>query len=105
MEEFIRSLANKVDNNEVEGYVISLCTESPTGDYEIMTGARTSRTFTSPYRLYAALLGRLFHTISLGHPEPETLLSGIIEVAIQEFKEALKEPTPPDSEFTVVGKL
>jgi hypothetical protein len=61
--------------------------------------------FSSPYRLYVPLLGKLFHTISKGHPEPEKLIQRIIVEAHKEFKEALKDESQESGEYTVIGKL
>ena len=105
MEQLVRAMANKVDNDDVVGYLVSCCMKSFADEYQIITSARVGKSFTSPYRLYAALLGKIFHTISRGHPEPEQLLDRIIQEALEDFKEALKDETKTDGEFTVVGKL
>ena len=105
MEALIRSMAAKVDNDEVEGYLVSCCVKDESGDYQIMSGARTSKKFSNPYHLYAGLLGKLFHTISQGHPEPQNLLQQVLDKAIEEFKQTLKSETEELGEFTVVGKI
>jgi hypothetical protein len=51
------------------------------------------------------LLGKLFHTIAQGHPEPEKLIQRIIMEAHKEFKEALQDESKQKGEFNVVGKL
>jgi hypothetical protein len=105
MEALIRSMAEMVDKEEAEGYLVSCCIQDPSGDYQIMSGARASKKFSTPYNLYAGLLGKLFHTITQGHPEPEELLQQILDKAIEEYKETIKDETKSLSEFTVVGKL
>ncbi len=70
-----------------------------------MTGARAAKKFTSPYQLYAGLLGKLFHTITHGHREPQKLLEKVIATAVEEFRETITEETPGKDDFTVVGKL
>jgi hypothetical protein len=105
MEELIRSMAEMVDKEEVEGYLVSCCIQDPSGDYQIMSGARASKKFSTPYHLYAGLLGKLFHTITQGHPEPQELLQQVLDKAIEEFKETVKDEGQSLSEFTIVGKL
>ena len=105
MEKLIRSMAQKVDNDEAEGFLASCCVKQSSGEYEIMTGARTSRKFDSPFGLYASLLGRLFHTITQGHPQPDQLLNKILEIATNEFREAVKDDSKTTGEFTVTGKF
>ena len=105
MEELIRAMAKKVDNDEVVGYLVSCCIKDFGDDYQIVTSARVTQSFPSPYRLYVPLLGKLFHTITQGHPEPEQLVLRIVEGALAQFKEALKDATKPHGEFTVFGKL
>ena len=105
MEELIKTMAKKVDNDEVVGYLVSCCTKDAGDDYEIVTSARVAQSFPSPYRLYVPLLGKLLHTITRGHPEPEKLAPRIIEGALAEFKEALKAEPRAHGEFTVVGKF
>lgn len=105
MEELIRSMADKVDNDEMEGYLVSCCLRDVAGDYQILTGARTAKRFASPYQLYAGLLGKLFHTMTQGSPEPNKLLKQILGIAIKEFNKTLKEENEAYSEFTVVGKF
>ena len=105
MEEFIRSMAEMVDKEEAEGYLVSCCIQDPSGAYQIMSGARASKKFSTPYNLYAGLLGKLFHTISQGHPEPQKLLQQVLDIAIDEFKETLKDEDQSLSEFTIVGRL
>jgi hypothetical protein len=56
-----------------------------------MAGARTAEEFTSPYQLYAGLLGKLFHTITQGHPEPQKLLQEVLDSAIEEFNRTVLE--------------
>jgi hypothetical protein len=90
MEELIRSMASKVDKDEIVGYLASYCIKGVGDDYQIMTSAKVASSFSSPYRLYVPLLGRLFHTIAQGHPEPENLIQRIIVEAHKEFKEALE---------------
>ena len=51
-----------VDEEEAEGYLVSCCVKDPSGNYQIMSGARASKQFSSPYQLYVGLLGKLFHT-------------------------------------------
>jgi len=105
MEELIRSMAEMVNREEAEGYLVSCCVKDPSGNYQIMSGARASEKFTTPHRLYAGLLGKLFHTITQGHPEPEELLQEVLGRAIEEFKDTLKDESQSLSEFTIVGKL
>ena len=105
MEELIKTMASKVDEDEIVGYLASYCTRGLAEDYQIITSARVGSSFPSPYRLYVPLLGRLFHTIAKGHPEPEKLIQRIIMEAHKEFKEALKNETKESGEFNVVGKL
>ena len=105
MEELIKAMAEMVNREEVEGYLVSCCVKDPYGNYQIMSGARASEKFTTPYHLYAGLLGKLFHTITQGHTEPEELLQTILERAIEEYKETLKDQSKSLGEFTVVGKL
>ena len=105
MEELIRSMAKKVDSEEAEGYLVSCCIKGASGDFQIMAGARTSKKFTSPYQLYAGLLGKLFHTITQGHPEPQKLLQEVLDSAIEEFKQTIKDETQALSEFAIFGKL
>ena len=105
MEELIRAMAQKVDNDEAEGYLASCCVRQFSGDYQVMTGARTAKKFQSPFGLYASLLGKLFHTITQGHSDPGKLLNEILESAINEFKEAVKDDSKSTGEFTVTGKL
>ena len=105
MEELIRSMAEMVDEEEAEGYLVSCCIQNPSGDFQIMSGARASKKFPNPYNLYAGLLGKLFHTITQGHPEPEQLLQQVLDRAIEEFQETIKGETRSQGEFTIVGKL
>ena len=105
MEELIRNMVSKVDKDEIVGYLASYCTKGLADDYQIITSARVASSFSSPYRLYVPLLGRLFHTIAQGHPEPEKLIQRIIVEAHKEFKEALKNESKESGEFNVVGKL
>ena len=105
MEKLIRAMAERVDNDEAEGYLASCCVRDSSGEYQIMTGARTAKKFDSPFGLYASLLGKLFHTITQGHPEPDKLLNKILEVAIAEFKEATEDESKTTGEFTVIGKF
>jgi len=105
MEDLIRTMASKVDKDEIVGYLASYCTKGLADDYQIITSARVASSFSSPYRLYVPLLGRLFHTIAQGHPEPEKLIQRIIMEAHKEFKEALKNESKESGEFNVVGKL
>jgi len=105
MEELIRTMASKVDKDEIVGYLASYCTKGLADDYQIITSAKVASSFSSPYRLYVPLLSRLFHTIAQGHPEPEKLIQRIIMEAHKEFKEALKNETKESGEFNVVGKL
>ena len=105
MEELVRTMASKVDDDQIVGYLVSYCTKGIADDYEITTSARVSGTFPSPYRLYVSLLSRLFHTIAKGHPEPEKLIQRIIVEAHREFKEALQDESKAEGEFTVVGKF
>ena len=94
-----------VDKEEAEGYLVSCCIQDPSGDYQIMSGARASKKFSSPYNLYAGLLGKLFHTITQGHPEPQELLQQVLDRAIEDYKETVKDESQTLSEFTVVGKM
>ena len=105
MEELIRAMAQKVDNDEVEGYLVSCIFKDFSGGFQIMTGARTARKIESPYPLYAPLLGKLFHTITQGYPEPDKLLNEILEGAIKEFKEAVADESKTSGEFTVIGSF
>jgi len=105
MEELIKTMVSKVDKDEIVGYLTAYCTKGLADDYQITTSARVTSSFPSPYRLYVPLLGRLFHTIAQGHPEPEKLIQRIIMEAHKEFKEALKNESKQSGEFTVVGKL
>ena len=73
MEELIKTMASKVDKDEIVGYLASCCTKGTADDYQIITSARVARSFPSPYRLYVPLLDRLFHTIARGNPQPEQL--------------------------------
>jgi len=94
-----------VDKEEAEGYLVSCCIQNPSGDYQIMSGARASKNFSTPYNLYAGLLGKLFHTITQGHPEPQELLQQVLDKAIEEFQETIKDETRSLGEFTIVGEL
>jgi hypothetical protein len=105
MEDLIKSMAHKVDSDEAVGCLVACCTRDLSGDYSILTSARVSRDFPSPYQLYVPLLGKLFHTIAQGHPEPETLLDGILNGALKQFRESMKDASETEGEFTVVGKL
>ncbi|MGD8253631.1 MAG: hypothetical protein PVJ11_10520 [Syntrophobacterales bacterium] len=105
MEELLKTMARKVDREEIVGYLASYCTKGLADDYQIITSARVADSFSSPYRLYVPLLGKLFHTISKGHPEPEKLIQRIIVEAHKEFKEALKDESQESGEYTVIGKL
>ena len=105
MEKLILAMAQKVDNDEAEGYLASCCVKQFSGEYQIMTGARTAKKFKSPFGIYSSLLGKLFHTITQGHPEPTKLLNEILEIAVNEFKEAVKEDSKTAGEFTVTGKF
>jgi hypothetical protein len=105
MEKLIRAMAEMVDKEEAEGYLVSCCIQDPSGSYQIMSGARTSKKFSTPYNLYAGLLGKLFHTITQGHPDPQELLQQVLDKAIEEFKQTVKDETQSLSEFTIVGKL
>ena len=105
MEELIRTMASKVDKAEIVGYLASYCTKGLADDYQIITSARVANSFASPYRLYAPLLGRVFHTIAQGHPEPEKLIQRIIMEAHKEFKEILKNESKEGSEFAARGEL
>ena len=105
MEELIRNMVSKVDKDEIVGYLVSYCTKGLADDYQIITSAKVASSFSSPYRLYVPLLGRLFHTIAQGHPEPEKLIQRIIMEAHKEFKEALKNESKESGEFNVVGEL
>jgi len=105
MEELIRTMVSKVDKDEIVGYLVSYCTKGLADDYQIITSAKVASSFSSPYRLYVPLLGRLFHTIAQGHPEPEKLIQRIIVEAHKEFKEALESESKESGEFNVVGEL
>jgi hypothetical protein len=105
MEALIRAMAKKVDNDEAEGYLVTCCTKDAAGDHEVMTGARAAKQFAPPYQLYARLLGKLFHTITQGHSEPQKLLQRLIEAAVKEFSQTIKNEDRAHNEFTVVGKL
>jgi hypothetical protein len=105
MEELVRTMVSKVDKDEIVGYLTAYCTKGLADDYQIVTSARVASSFSSPYRLYVPLLGRLFLTIAQGHPEPEKLIQRIIVEAHKEFKDALKDESRQSSEFNVVGKL
>lgn len=105
MEELLKTMARRVDREEIVGYLASYCTKGLADDYQIITSARVADSFSSPYRLYVPLLGKLFHTISKGHPEPEKLIQRIIVEAHKEFKEALKDESQESGEYTVIGKL
>ena len=91
MEDLIRAMAQKVDNDEIVGYLVTSCMKAAGDDYQILTSARVTQGFPSPYRLYVSLLGRLFHTIAQGNPEPEKLVHRVVEEAVAEFKDALKD--------------
>jgi hypothetical protein len=105
MEELIRSMAEMVNKEEAEGYLVSCCVKDASGNYQIMSGARATEKFTPPYNLYAGLLGKLFHTITQGHPEPQELLQRVLDRAIEEFNETIKDESQSLGEFTIVGKL
>ena len=105
MEELLKTMARRVDREEIVGYLASYCTKGLADDYQIITSARVADSFSSPYRLYVPLLGKLFHTISKGHPEPEKLIQRIVVEAHKEFKEALKDESQESGEYTVIGKL
>lgn len=105
MEELIKAMARMVDEDHAEGYLVSCCIKDIAGDYQIMAGARASERFASPYQLYTGLLGKLFHTITQGHPEPKKLLQEVLDNAIEEFNQTVKIETEASGEFTVVGKL
>jgi hypothetical protein len=105
VEKLIKTMVSKVDKDEIVGYLTAYCTKGLADDYQIVTSARVASSFPSPYRLYVPLLGKLFHTIAQGHPEPEKLIQRIIMEAHKEFKEALKNESNQSSEFNVVGKL
>ena len=105
MEELIRNMVSKVDKDEIVGYLVSYCTKGLADDYQIITSAKVASSFSSHYRLYVPLLGRLFHTIAQGHPEPEKLIQRIIVEAHKEFKEALESESKESGEFNVVGEL
>ena len=105
MEELIKTMARKVDEDEIVGYLVSYCTKENTDDYEIITSARVTKDFPSPYRLYVPLLGKLFLTIAQGQLEPEKLIQRIIVEAHKDFKEVLKRESKEKDEFTVVGKF
>ena len=105
METLIRNMASKVDADEIVGYLVSYCTKGVADEYQITTSAKVGSSFPSPYRLYVALLGKLFLTIAQGHPEPEKLIQRIIVEAHKEFKEALKGENKERSEFDAKGKF
>ena len=105
MEGLVHAMAEKVDRGEAEGYIVSCCVREGTGDYNIMTGARTARKFENPYSLYAGMLGKLFHTITQGHPEPQKLLNKVLEAAIKDFRETVQDVSKTLGEFTVTGKF
>jgi hypothetical protein len=105
MEQLMKTMASKVDKDEIVGYLVSYCTKGLADDYEIITSARVASSFPSPYRLYVPLLGRLFLTIAQGHPEPESLIQRIIVEAHKEFKKVLQSESKESGEFDVVGKL
>jgi hypothetical protein len=105
MEELIKSMAEKVNKEEAEGYLVSCCVKDDSGNYQIMSGARAAKRFTTPYHLYAGLLGKLFHTITQGHPEPQVLLQRVLDRAMEEFKETIRDESRSLGEFTIVGKL
>ena len=105
MEEIIRAMARMVDTDQAEGYLVSCCIKDASGDYQIMAGTRTSAKFATPYQLYAGLLGKLFHTITQDHPEPQKLLQELLDNAIEQFNQTLKIEVEASGEFTVVGKL
>ena len=105
MEELIKAMAEMVNREQAEGYLVSCCVKDPSGNYQIMSGARASEKFTTPYNLYAGLLGKLFHTITQGHPEPQELLQRVLDRAIEEFNETIQDESRSLGEFTVVGKL
>ncbi|MGD8372519.1 MAG: hypothetical protein PVF76_15930 [Syntrophobacterales bacterium] len=105
MEELIKTMVSKVEKDEIVGYLASYCTKGLADDYQITTSAKVASSFPSPYRLYVPLLGKLFHTIAQGHPEPENLIQRIIMEAHKEFKEALEAERKEGGEFTVVGDL
>ena len=105
MEKLILAMAQKVDNDEAEAYLASCCVRQFSGEYQIMTGAKTAKKFESPFGIYASLLGKLFHTITQGHPEPAKLLDEILKIAVNEFKEAVKEDSKTAGEFTATGKF
>ena len=90
---------------EAEGYLVSCCVKQLSGEYQILTGARTAMKSESPFGLYASLLGKLFHTITQGHAEPDKLLNRILEIAVNDFKDALEDEGKTIGEFTVVGKF
>ena len=89
MEEVIRTMASKVEKDEIVGYLLSYCTKEIADDYQIITSAKVASSFPSPYRLYVPLLGKLFHTIAQDRPKPEKLIQRIIMEAHKEFKESL----------------
>ena len=105
MEELIMAMAEMVNKEAAEGYLVSCCVKDPSGNYQIISGARASKKFTTPYHLYAGLLGKLFHTITQGHPDPEELLQRVLDRAIEEFKETMKADSQSLGEYTVVGEL
>lgn len=105
MEDLIKSMAEMVDKEEAEGYLVSGCVKDPSGNYQIMSGARASKKFSTPYHLYAGLLGKLFHTITQGHPQPQELLQRVLDRAVEEYRETVRDESQSLGEFTVVGKL
>ena len=105
MEELIKTMVSKVDEEEIVGYLVSYCTKEDDADYQIITSAKVAKSFPSPHRLYVPLLGRLFQTIAQGHPEPEKLIQRIIMEAHKQFKKALEDESKPPDEFTVTGKF
>ena len=105
MRELIKTMVRKVEKDEIVGYLAAYCIKGEGEDYQIITSAKVASSFPSPYRLYVPLLGRLFHTIAQGHPEPENLIQRIIMEAHKEFKEALKDESKERGEFNAVGKL
>ena len=105
MKELIRTMASKVDKDEVVGFIASYCLKGTADEYQIITSAKIASSFPSPYRLYVPLLGKLFLTIAQGHPEPEKLIQRIIVEAHKEFKEALEVETREKGEFDVTGKV
>ena len=103
MEGLVRAMASKVDKGEAEGCLVSCCVKDYAGQHQIMTGARTGARVESPFHLYAGMLGKLFHTITKGHPEPHKLLNSILHVAVKEFEETVQDERKRLGEFTVVG--